>query len=633
MQHRIKRKLYNIYALDIESHNDLESISKMETSMWLGCFIDENSKETDDETYFYSMDELIERLDELSNPQRKHGEKKKPCKNLCIYIYNLSFEWSFLLPVLKEKGFTFKEKIEEEDEYCFNSVSTKSVSSVWMCNIKINKNGGNILLRDLAKIFGGGLGKVANSFNLPTQKGEIDYQLNRLHNYTITQEERNYCFRDTRIIIDILLEMERRKDNCFFNNCSMASYTMDKMLRESFPTERKPYHYFRNIYPELSQEENSFLWHSVKGGITYPTPRYQFKDIKEEIASIDATQMHPTQMVTKQFPFGKGKYGIGAPTPSFNSISCCHIKIGYSGVKLHSCIELIGQDFGDDIELWKWDFEIVTMKKVYNNLDIQYLDYYTYQIRALPFKNYFINNLTKRLEARDKGDAFGTLYYKLLNNSAYGKFIEHPHNEIVENIIGIDGIITSQVEAIDELYQKDNAKYTYIPVGSCVSAYSRCCLIETALKFGWKNVIYFDTDSIYFLKTQDTWKVCESLNHKKWFGGWDIEHQSIIQFQATAPKRYKFQEGDKSYIKMAGVNFKAFIEEREQAKGITNPEEMNHQVYYDEINIISDKFKVQRAYRCKGGTLIIFEDKEIKVQDKYLPIYLTNLSSSKDSLD
>lgn len=41
---RIGRRKYQVKAMDIETHNDVESINKRETSMWLGCYIDENSK-------------------------------------------------------------------------------------------------------------------------------------------------------------------------------------------------------------------------------------------------------------------------------------------------------------------------------------------------------------------------------------------------------------------------------------------------------------------------------------------------------------------------------------------------------------------------------------------------------------
>ena len=51
MIHRIGRRKYQVYAFDIETHNDDESIAKCESSMWLGCLIDENSKIDDEESY------------------------------------------------------------------------------------------------------------------------------------------------------------------------------------------------------------------------------------------------------------------------------------------------------------------------------------------------------------------------------------------------------------------------------------------------------------------------------------------------------------------------------------------------------------------------------------------------------
>ena len=291
MIHRIGLRKYNIYALDIETHNDLESLAKMETSMWLGCLINVDCKVDDPASYFYTMDELIDRLDVMTSPKRKSSKEKKPCKNVCIYIYNLSFEWSFLLPVLLEHGFKAVDRLNDNSEKEFSSVTTKSVSSVCDIEIKFSKKHGKIILKDLAKIYGGGLGKVAKSFNLETQKGEIDYRLNRLHNYTITQEEKEYCFKDTRIIIEILQKLQDDKD--FWNISSIASYSMKNLLKEGFPKTFKPYKEFRKMYPELDQEETDFLRKGVEGGITYATPKYQFKDIKAKVYHIDIHQAHP----------------------------------------------------------------------------------------------------------------------------------------------------------------------------------------------------------------------------------------------------------------------------------------------------------------------------------------------------
>ena len=48
MEARIGRRKFLLYAFDLESHNDPESIAKRETSMWLGCLIDETNT-VDDE--------------------------------------------------------------------------------------------------------------------------------------------------------------------------------------------------------------------------------------------------------------------------------------------------------------------------------------------------------------------------------------------------------------------------------------------------------------------------------------------------------------------------------------------------------------------------------------------------------
>ena len=301
MEVRINRKKYKCYAFDIESHNDEESIKKKETSMWLGCLIDETNTIDDESSYLYDMDSFIDKIEELTTPKRVHGEKKKPCKNIVIWVYNLSFEWSFILPVLLNRGYKYTENISDEDEYVYNTVSTHSVSSVWNINIKASKKSGMIIFRDLAKIYGGGLGKVAKAFGLPTQKGEIDYRLNRLHGHVVTKEEKEYCFKDTRIIIDILLEMQKRNDRYFFNSMSMASYSMRMMIKYGWPRSVKPYAKYREMYPELDKEETVFLRNAVAGGITYAPERWQFKVIDQDIIHIDKNSMHPSSAYFNKF--------------------------------------------------------------------------------------------------------------------------------------------------------------------------------------------------------------------------------------------------------------------------------------------------------------------------------------------
>lgn len=639
MKTRIGRKLYTLYGMDVESHNDEESIAKRETSIWLGCFIDENSKMEDEESYFYTIDDFLQRCEAKTTKKRRTSQENIPCKNVAVFIYNLSFEWSFILPVLLERGFKFKASIDKDDEYVFNTISTKSVSSVWQCQIKFSKKSGILLLRDLAKLYGGGLGNVAKAFNLPTQKGEIDYRLNRLHGHVVTQEEKSYCFKDTRIIIDILLEEVRRNDKDFFKAVSMASYSMLKLLKRGFPRAMKPYQAYRKLYPELGEEENEFVRKALSGGICYATKLYQFKEINSPVLHIDGHQMHPSQIYLKTHPYGEGEYFVGKPTQFFKHINVCHVRVSYDDVRIHSIIKLIGRDYGDNIELYLFDFEIPTMKKCYINLHIEYIDGYCYKSRFLPWRDFVNDNYHLRLQAKANHDAYNTLRYKLLNNAgAYGKFVEKPHTEIFENYINEDGIIDSKVvpKEFDNAMKMYNAKYTYIPLAS-IPAWSRVELIETALKFGWENILYFDTDSIFCLYNDYTKKVLETqINLKDELGGWAVE-EICERAQFTAPKRYKLEvkDGDelKTTIKAGGINFD-FYKEHTHAEelefymkeyGLSRKEALQKiDIPFDEVNIISSSWEVQRAYRVKGGTIIEFQTKKMDVQKKYIEVYNLN---------
>ena len=610
MIERLGKKKFKIYAMDIESHNDDESIAKQETSIWLGAHIDETSVQEDERSYFYSIEQWLDIVDDCTKVKYAKN-RQRLTKNACVYIYNLSFEWSFILPKLLERGFKWKDNITKDDEFVYNSTTTKSCSSVWLVNIKFGKRNGILMLRDLAKIFGGGLANVAKSFGLPTQKGEIDYRLNRLHGHIVTDEEKEYVFKDCRIIIDILLEMQRREDRFFFSSASMATYSMKNLLKFGYPHACKPYVEFRKEYPFLDKTETEFIRHAVEGGIAYAPENWQYKIINTKLGHIDMHQAHPSSAYLNRFPYGKGEYYKGSPP--VNKISCVHCYITYTGVKLHSIIKLIGWNFVTDYEIWVWTPEIPTMFKCYENLKIEYVDGYAYNTKLLKWRKYYEFNFNQRLKAKATGDKFNTLYYKLLNNSSYGKFLEKGHNELFENVIDCDGKINSMVHRKDE--EEIDAKYTYVPVGALIPAYSRIRLIETAFALGWENVVYFDTDSIFFVWNEETEKAWSKQNQENALGGWGWE-ELIDRAQFAAPKRYKTETNNVVTVKAGGINFGKYLADR----GLMGFE-------FEETNIVSSKWQVQRAYRVKGGTLIEFQEKEMRVPKKYERIYKQNVDN------
>ena len=611
MRRRIGKKWFSVYAFDVESHADEESVRLGETGVWLFSFINEENGIEDESSFGYSIGEFIDRLEEKTriSTRNHHGKANEP-KNLMIYIWNLSFEWSFILPELIKRGFKWGE--ETKDGKSFGSVSTKTCSSVWQAVIEFGDGHGQVILRDLSKIFPGKLRSVAKSFNLPTQKGDIDYRINRRHGWRVTKEEKEYCWKDTRIIIDILLEMNKRDDADFWNSVSAASYTMRKAMKASFPYSKKPMKEYRKKYPELGAEENEFIGHSVAGGLTYCPDRWQFKEIEGKIGHIDFHQSHPSRMASMHgevFPFGYGIHGEGKPSYKYRWMACCHVRISYTFAKLHSIIAMIGYEAVEDAELWLWDFEIETARLCYEDLEVEYIDYYEYRWSFLPWAQYCKDNYNNRIKAKARGDAFDVMYFKLLNNSLYGKLLENGHAVKFENIVNENGSIDS-IEHEDP-NAKINAKYTYKPVGSCIPAYSRCALIKAALKLGWKNVLYMDTDSIFFIMNAETKKRIKLLQIDQKMGsfGWeDVDENgetTLTGAQFTAPKRYKLHSSDGSFdVKMAGV---------------TNPKQAlnGDPLDYDEVDIVEGSFMANARKRAEGGTLIVPVIKHLTIQQKY----------------
>ncbi len=604
MKVRIGRRNYLIYALDIETHNDSESLAKRETSMWLGCFINEDSKMDEESSYFYNWDELINKLEVLTKINKSH--KKSRGHNIMIYVYNLAFEYSFLLPYLIENGWTWG---REDKEKQFYATTTKTCSSVWDILLRFDKDHKIVQFRDLGKVYSGGIREVAKSFGLETQKGEMDYTLNRLHGHIVTKEEKEYCFKDTRIIVEILLKNLERHDIIFFKSLSSSSYACQKMITSTFQSHH-PYDKWREDYPYIIGKESDFLRHSVSGGLTQVLPRYQFKDLQQSICHIDANQMHPSSAYLNLFPYGEGTYGRGRPKNP-TEIACCHIRLSYNGVKIHSIVCLIGLDAIDDYDLWVWSFEIPVILQCYEHATIHYVDYYSFKTKMLPWRKFYKDNWDARMIARQEGDKFEIMYRKLLNNGSYGKLIEKPHLVEYQNIIddyGVSNSIAVEREFKDEK-DKYNSRFTYIPVGSCIPAYSRCSLIKMALKIGWEKICYTDTDSLFFIDDEETRKVVERLNTRQELGGWKVE-EYLTEAQFAVPKRYKATttEGT-SYVKAGGFNFD--IDE----------EEMD----FMSVDLISSTWEVKRSYRVKGGTILDVVKKEMNVPSKYSLIYKKNV--------
>lgn len=126
----------------------------------------------------------------------------------------------------------------------------------------------------------------------------------------------------------------------------------------------------------------------------------------------------------------------------------------------------------------------------------------------------------------------------------------------------------------------------------------------------------------------------QGVDKRDFLNGWAME-EMIDRCQFTAPKRYKTLVNGKATIKSGGVNFNKYKADRiddyikENELEVTEEERKllieKYDIPYEEVNIISSTWEVQRAYRVKGGTIIEFQVKKMQVNDKYKNIYEKNV--------
>ena len=87
-------------------------------------------------------------------------------------------------------------------------------------------------------------------------------------------------------------------------------------------------------------------------------------------------------------------------------------------------------------------------------------------------------------------------------NQPTGKFGEKPHNNNRKCFLGESGY--PEMQLTEKQDPVTEAKFTYTPFISAVTAYAREFLLRTADYLGFENICYMDTDSLRFFWNKET---------------------------------------------------------------------------------------------------------------------------------
>lgn len=208
--------------------------------------------------------------------------------DLMIFIHNLPFEASFLLP-----------RLDKMDD--IERVFATDIRQV----IEIRTKSGYIY-RDTAVLSGMSLKALADNF-CETKKavGDLDYNIPRNSNTPIKQREWHYIYNDTRILFEYGLQVHHE----YTENKQTIPLTATGKVRRTLKNTigSKYIHYVKErmyeLYPKSEDEYKLLMMFLFRGGYVHAQTAACGK-VWENIDSWDEVSAYPAVMLQERYPMG-----------------------------------------------------------------------------------------------------------------------------------------------------------------------------------------------------------------------------------------------------------------------------------------------------------------------------------------
>lgn len=570
----------------------------------------------------------------------------KTLKKPTLYFHNLKFDGSFILNYLYRNGYQNK---KNGGSNTFETIISK-MGQWYMIKIVFeekNKKKKYCTIYDSLKKLPFSVDEIAKAFDLGEhmQKLKLDYERYRPYGYQLTEEEKEYIRHDV-IIVAKALKMQFDEGMTRMTNGSDSLGHYQELFGKNE---------FRKYFPVLSEEVDTMLRPSYKGGYVYCNKTYAKISEDGQIGKcvvIDKNSMHPSMMCTKPMPYGLPMYFEGEYTGNeklYIQHLRCRFKVKDRYVPtiqikknmMYNDTEYLEQSriddiIDEDVDLYLPSPDLEIFFKHYHVWDIEFVDGFAFKSMTGYFFNDYINQL---MEIKERETGVKRLMAKLKMNSLYGKFGTNPDVTGKETYYE-DGTLKFR-KPTDEYYDmygnvyveevKETRDPVYLPVGIFITAWSRWDIINAIDKVNDDYInhrsdidrfIYCDTDSVHMLG----WDVPKGLNiHDTHLDCWAIESYNV-------GAKYLRQ---KTYIdKVACLNEKD-MKKYEKVKA-SNPQQVgfeNGYYYYLDIkcagmpnNIKSemtyDSFKVGFksnnkliGHQVKGGVVLLRDKFEIKAKN------------------
>lgn len=411
----------------------------------------------------------------------------KKCK---MYFHNLAFDGSFIMDYLLKHGWRWIANDEEIGERTFTTIIS-DMNVVYKLKLYFNPDS-YVEILDSYKIIPLSIHDMAYAFDLPIKKGEIDYEAYRCENHILTDDEISYLRNDVEIAaraLSFMFSQGLKKMTAASN--ALADYKTTLHNKDSF----------RYLFPVISNECDSFIRKSYKGGFCYANPKYAGKILGEGIG-YDVNSLYPSVMAGcsgEILPYGEPVEFYGEPEydeeyPLWVASLTCYFKVKKDHIpciQLKHTLKFIPTEYvTDSIEEQTLVLTSVDYKLFTEQYDVQIIDWnggYKFKASDNLFKAYV--NKWGEIKAQATIEHNSGLRYisKRQLNSLYGKFATQP------KLRSRKPVIENDILRYRDLPEEEREPI-YLPVGTFITAWARYKTVSACQAAG-DRFVYADTDS------------------------------------------------------------------------------------------------------------------------------------------
>lgn len=525
------------------------------------------------------------------------------------YFRNLKFDGEFILSYLLLNRYEWTCNRNPNGHEFTTLISDKGA----FYSMKINNGVNTIELRDSLKIINLSIAQTAKAFNLPIQKGEIDYRKYRPIGYIPDENEQEYIRYDVTIDAMSLI---------YFFEKGLTKMTQGSDALMDFEEIMGGKKAFRRTFPLLERGIDDYLRKAYKGGYVYVNPANKGQE-KGHGYVLDANSLFPSRMKLCKLPYGSPVYYTGKYKKNkILDLYVCHIRCGFTikpgklpTIQIKHTLSFQENEYlvssnGEIVDLFLTSVDYDLFMEHYNTYSLEYIDGYMFKSKIhKEFVEYVDKWGEVKIQASIENNAGLRMVAKLLMNSLYGKFglsitcrSKRPYLK--------NGIVHY------ELLDPEERDGVYLPVALFITAYGRDYTIRHSQKvrdyslekYGIDMYLYSDTDSVHTLLSKEDIEKIFDLDDVR-LGAWKVESE---------------------FSKCLFIRQKCYLETHiKDGKEIVKPtvaglpKQMHDMVTYENFHIGTQYFRTEdecegeqgtkkRYKRVKGGVILVDTSFKIK---------------------